>query len=99
MTMDGLTAREGELTAIGAAIASNCMPGIERHVLLARRAGISNSQILEAVRLAEKVRQVPARQVLEGAWTLLDKGAGTRTSSDECGSPAPAGDQPATDCC
>jgi 4-carboxymuconolactone decarboxylase len=97
--MDSLTARERELTAIGAAIASNCMPCIERHVLLARRAGISNSQILEAVRLADKVRQVPARQVLEGAWTLLDKGAGTPTSSDRCGSPEPVGDEHATECC
>ena len=95
--MDRLTARERELTAIGASIASNCMPCIERHVLLAREAGVSNAQILEAVRLAERVRQVPARQVVKGAWDLLDLEAEPPASGDQC-SPAPTSDG-ATDCC
>jgi AhpD family alkylhydroperoxidase len=71
--MDRLSTKERELTAIGAAIASNCIPCIEYHVPQARNAGLSDSQILEAVRLADKVRQTPARKVLETAKALLEE--------------------------
>jgi len=69
--MDKLNTRERELTAIGAAIASNCVPCIEYHIPQARKAGLSDAQIREAVRLADKVRQVPARKVLDTAKALL----------------------------
>ena len=70
--MDTLTARERELTAIGAAVASNCIPCIEYHVPEARKAGLSDTQIEEAVRLADRVRRVPARKVLDTAKALLE---------------------------
>jgi AhpD family alkylhydroperoxidase len=66
-----LSHREKELTAIGAAIASNCIPCIEYHVPQARKAGLNDAEIREAVDLADKVRRVPADKVLQTAFALL----------------------------
>lgn len=68
-----LNPRERELTAIGAAIASNCVPCIEYHIPQARKVGLSESQILEAVELAAKVRKVPADKVIQTACALLEQ--------------------------
>lgn len=70
--INGLSPRERELTAIGAAIASNCVPCIEYHIPQARKVGLSDSQILEAVELADKVRKVPADKVIQTACALLE---------------------------
>lgn len=67
-----LSPRERELTAIGAAIASNCVPCIEYHIPQARKAGLSDSQILEAVALADKVRRVPADKVIQTTRAILE---------------------------
>lgn len=69
--MEGLTPREQELVAIGAAMGSNCVPCIEYHIPAARKAGLTDRQIRKAVRLADKVRQVPAKKVLDAANALL----------------------------
>ena len=68
---DDLTPRERELVAIGAAIGSNCAPCCEHHIPLARKAGLSDAQIAAALRLADRVRQVPARKALDVALTLV----------------------------
>jgi AhpD family alkylhydroperoxidase len=69
--MTELNNTERELVAIGAAIASNCVPCIEYHIPEARKAGLTDAQIGEAVRLADRVRQVPAKKVLDAAMALL----------------------------
>jgi AhpD family alkylhydroperoxidase len=69
--MNALDHRERELAALGAAMGSNCIPCVEYHILEARKAGLSNSQISEAIRVADKVRQVPARNVLNAARRML----------------------------
>ncbi len=69
--MKDLNNAERELVALGAALGSNCVPCIEYHVPEARKAGLSERQIGEAIRLADKVRQVPARKVLAAAEGLL----------------------------
>lgn len=56
---------------LGAALGSNCVPCIEYHIPEARKAGLSDAQISEAIRLADRVRQVPAGKVLEVAQALL----------------------------
>lgn len=65
--MGNLTPRERELVAIGASLASNCVPCITYHIAKARKLGLSEAEIDEAVALADKVRQVPARAVLDAA--------------------------------
>lgn len=69
--MSELSNREQELVALGAALASNCVPCIEYHVPAARKAGFNESQIREAVRIADKVRRVPARTVLRTAMARI----------------------------
>jgi AhpD family alkylhydroperoxidase len=82
-----LSRRERELTAIGAAIASNCVPCIEYHIPQARRVGLSDSQILEAVELADEVRKVPADKVIQTACALLElnNSSESHNRSDACG--------------
>jgi len=70
--MSELNNREESLVALGAAIASNCVPCVEYHIPGAKRAGLSDIEIDEAVRIADKVRQVPARTVLETALARIE---------------------------
>lgn len=65
--MEKLSLAERELVAIGASVASNCIPCVTYHIAKAKKLGLSDEQISEAVDLADKVRQVPARAVLEAA--------------------------------
>lgn len=69
--MQELTSIERELVALGAALGSNCIPCIEYHIPEARKAGLCDRKISEAVRLADKVRQVPAGKVLATARGML----------------------------
>lgn len=95
--MNALTARDEALVGLAAAIGSNCIPCAERHVALARQAGLGDGQIEAAIALADKIRQVPARKVLAGAAALLaspataiqpcnelDSGAAPATTSGCC---------------
>lgn len=66
-----LSARERECVAIGAALGSNCIPCVEFHIPVARKAGITDAEILEAVRIADRVRKVPAAKVMAAATTML----------------------------
>ena len=79
--MNRLNNRERSLVSLGAALASNCVPCIEFHIPGARRAGLSDREIESALEIADKVRQVPARAVLETAL------ARTGTSSDDTAEP------------
>lgn len=69
--MNDLNPRERELVALGAAMGSNCVPCVEYHIPEARKVGLTDSEIHEAIRLADKVRQVPARKVLQTSLKLL----------------------------
>ena len=82
-----LSLRERELTAIGAAIASNCVPCIEYHIPQARKAGLSDAEIRQAVELADQVRRVPAEKVLQTAFALLEEADSTESDhgSASCG--------------
>ncbi len=90
--MTDLNQRESELVALGAAMGSNCVPCIAYHVPQAREAGLTDLEIYAAIRLADKVRQVPARKVLTTALNLLphasDESSEIEQSSDcGCGNP------------
>jgi AhpD family alkylhydroperoxidase len=73
--MEKLSSAEREFVALGAALGSNCVPCIEYHIPEARRAGLSDRQIREAIGLADKVRQVPAKKVLATAIAMLPEGS------------------------
>ena len=107
--MSKLDSRERELVALGAAMGSNCVPCIEYHVPMARKAGLGDAQIREAIRIADQVRKVPARKVLDTALHLLsdtdadtDTPSGTDTPADpDSPSRKPVATPPAADgaCC
>ena len=66
--MGTLSSKEKELVAIGAALASNCVPCIIYHVKQARSCGITDDLIKEAVDIADKVRKVPAEKVFQAPF-------------------------------
>ena len=83
--MSSLTPRDQELVSLGAAMGSNCVPCIEHHIPASRTAGLSDAQISEAIRLADKLRQVPARRTLDTALALLSESTPARTEKPCCG--------------
>jgi 4-carboxymuconolactone decarboxylase len=95
--MSNLNSRERELVALGASLASNCVPCIEHHIKAAREAGLSDAEIEAAIRLADKVRRVPAEKVLEVATQLLSAALPTETKvAPGCGCTAASA---AKQCC
>ena len=71
--MSQLTPHERELVSLGAAMGSNCVSCIEYHIPASRTAGLTDTQISEAIRLADELRQVPARKTLGTALRLLSE--------------------------
>jgi len=96
--MDKLTSAERELVALGAALGSNCVPCIEYHIPEARKAGLSDRQINEAIHLADKVRQVPARKVLAAAVSMLPE-VSTASDAEQSLGCAQAGGKTKQPCC
>lgn len=84
-----LSLRDRELVALGAALASNCLPCIEFHIPAARKAGLSDAEIGEALALADKIRQVPATKVLDTARSLANSVEGG-AAAPECCAPGAA---------
>jgi AhpD family alkylhydroperoxidase len=70
--MGKLNAQERELVAIGAAIASNCVSCMEFHIPAAREAGLSDEQILFAIKIAEAIKKVPADKVRKISLDILN---------------------------
>ncbi|MDD2914831.1 MAG: arsenite efflux transporter metallochaperone ArsD [Gallionella sp.] len=78
------TAQVAELVAIGAAIACNCEPCFKYHYDQARKLGVSNLDMRYAVDLAQKVKDTPARVMLDNAQRYL--GPATSDTVAEAGS-------------
>jgi len=96
--MPRLTPRERELVSLGAAMGSNCPSCMEHHIPVSRTAGLNDAEISEAIRLADRVRQVPARKTLEAALVLLGESpvpavagaAGDRAADSQAAEPGKA---------
>lgn len=71
--MGRLSEREKELVALGASLGCNCIPCVVYHVGIARQLGVADEEIEEVVELADKVRKVPAAQVLKTALAQIGK--------------------------
>lgn len=90
--MNTLNPREHELVALGAALASNCVPCIEFHIQEARKAGLNDAEIAEAIELADKIKRVPAKKVLDAAsQTLLTPAKEQTAAPGACCSKASEG--------
>ncbi|WP_208028461.1 arsenite efflux transporter metallochaperone ArsD [Rhabdothermincola sediminis] len=84
-----------ELVAVGAAVGANCEPCFKYHYDKARKFGVTNEELVAAVRTAQAVKDTPARAMLSLAARLL------RVDAAAFGSPlAPASapaDEPTTE--
>jgi arsenite methyltransferase len=78
-----------ELVAIGAAIASNCEACFKYHYGQAQKLGVPKEDMARAVTMAQKVKEAPAKAVLDVANRYLGCSA----------SPKEAGVPPAGTCC
>lgn len=94
--MTSLSHRDRELVALGAALAANCIPCIDYHVPEARKAGLSDAEISEAIQLAEKIKRVPADKVLAAATAAL---TGIVADAPCCGPDEVQAVAQATACC
>ena len=74
--MSGLSPRDLELVALGAAMGSNCVPCVEYLIPKARELGLSDQEIRAVIKQADIVRQKPAAKVLETALGMLSCAAG-----------------------
>jgi arsenite methyltransferase len=79
----------GELVALGAAIAANCEPCFKYHYAQARHYGVSKEDMVCAVTMAQKVKEAPARAMLD----LANRYLGCSASAEQAGAP------PAGTCC
>ena len=79
--MNELSFRDRELVALGAAVAANCVPCVRHHVPKALEAGLTTEELTEAVALADTVRRVPARMVLEAATDAIGCTPGTQSGT------------------
>ena len=83
--MSELNNRERSLVSLGAALAANCVPCIEFHIPEAKNAGLSDPEIREAIEIADKVRRVPAKMVMETALARIEESPNNSTEATGAG--------------
>ncbi len=85
-----------ELIALAAAVGSNCEACFRSHYSTARDVGLSNEEILDALRVAEAVKATPAQRMRELAARKLD--VPVEALSGRAPAPVAEDDDPAGDC-
>lgn len=85
---EGLDATTAELVALGAAVGANCEPCFKFHYDKARHLGVAPAVVTEVVRVAQAVKDTPARSMLEFAAKLL----GTEAGVFRAGTPGTSGE-------
>ena len=98
-----------ELVAIGAAIASNCEPCFKFHFDKARKLGVSKEDMRQAVAMALRVKESPAKSMVEltdrflgepqEVVTIKPLGEKAKSDSSACCSPAKGGAPKKSGCC
>lgn len=68
-----LTEQVAELIALGAAIGAGCEPCFKFHYDKARKLGVTNETMQEAVKIGDMVKRASAKNMLELAGRILDK--------------------------
>ncbi len=86
-----------ELVAIGAAIGSSCEPCFKHHYNEARKLGVSKSDMRLAVEMARRVKEAPARAILELADKFLTEKKPAASSC--CAGPADGESAGKKSCC
>lgn len=76
-----LTEQVAELIALGAAIGASCEPCFKFHYDKARKLGVTNEAMQEAVKIGDMVKQASAKNMLELAHRILDKQPADKAAS------------------
>lgn len=92
---ESLNQQVEELIALGAAIAAGCEPCFKFHFDKARKLGVSNQAMQQAVEIGDMVKRASAKNMLELAGRILDK----PTASACCGGAADEKPAESSGCC
>ncbi len=91
---------EATLAALGAAVAANSMPNIERYLTEAVELGVSHDELVDAVRVAHEVQANAARihaartSKLLGALLRATAPRNAQNAADTCDEACPCHDEP-----
>jgi AhpD family alkylhydroperoxidase len=92
---DQFTEQVAELVALGAAIAAGCEPCFKFHYDKARKLGVNNLAMQQAVEIGNMVKQASTKNMLELAGRILDK----PSASTCCGSSSADKSADSSGCC
>ncbi len=82
--MSCLSKRDKELVAIGAAVGSNCVPCVVFHLKEAKDCGITDAELTEVIELADKLKKVPSKLVLNAANEEINGAPVEPEASTDC---------------
>lgn len=94
-----LTEQVTELIALGAAIGVGCEPCFKFHYDKARKLGVSNQAMQQAVEIADMVKRASSKNMLELAGRILDKPSSEGTASSCCGGSSSEQPSESSSCC
>jgi len=92
LAIDALSEQNAELIAIGAAIAAGCEPCFKFHYDKARKLGVANETMMEAVNIGYTVKQAAGKNMLVLADRILGSEPAEKAASSCCG--GSSADQP-----
>lgn len=100
LPIEAITEQTAELIAIGAAIAAGCEPCFKLHYDKARKLGVANETMMEAVNIGYTVKQAAGKNMLTLADRMLGSESTEKTPSSCCsGSSADQPKDDASGCC
>lgn len=92
LKIDAISEQNAELIAIGAAIAAGCEPCFKFHYDKARKLGVANETMMEAVNIGYTVKQAAGKNMLALADRILGSESTEKAASSCCG--GSSADQP-----
>ncbi|MGR8979818.1 MAG: arsenite efflux transporter metallochaperone ArsD [Gammaproteobacteria bacterium] len=98
-TMVRLTEQVAELIALGAAIGASCEPCFKFHFDKARKLGVANETMLEAVKIGDMVKQASSKNMLALASRILGPQSADTSVSPSCGGTSAEKQAEAGGCC
>ena len=80
--MDILSKRDLHLVSLGASIGCNCIPCTVYHLMECRLVGLTDKELAEAIRVSNKIKDVPRNNVTQTAFRQLK---GSQETDSACG--------------
>ena len=85
LNIDAISEQNAELIAIGAAIAAGCEPCFKFHYDKARKLGVANETMMDAVNIGYTVKQAAGKNMLALANRILGSESTEKAASSCCG--------------